>query len=285
MAISAIVIAGPRRSDMGDIAALAQSIQLVGLLHPVVVDMEGRLVAGTRRLAACSSLGWDQVPVTIARNVTDAAAALIAERDENTCRKEMMFSELLPLKVALEALERPKAVARRTTTQGRPKKTGSKLEPVLAPPSRKTRNVVAKGLGKGATTMDKVAKVHDIAHDPSTPEPIRKVAQAAVVEMDRSGRVEPNYQAVLIAEQEHAAGEYLGADNDFDRLRLQETAFRLLAQLRDGLLALDCDLLAQACDEECWESLARMADRSAEWFAQVLAQRVHGLQIVTGGKK
>jgi ParB family chromosome partitioning protein len=38
------------RRDMGDIDALARSIADVGLLHPVVINKEGVLIAGERRL-------------------------------------------------------------------------------------------------------------------------------------------------------------------------------------------------------------------------------------------
>ena len=42
--------------DLGDLRPLVDSISEVGLLHPVVVTPEGRLIAGQRRLDACSLL-------------------------------------------------------------------------------------------------------------------------------------------------------------------------------------------------------------------------------------
>jgi ParB-like nuclease domain len=42
---------------------LADSIAEAGLLHPVLVMPEGRLIAGQRRLEACHVLGWSEVPV------------------------------------------------------------------------------------------------------------------------------------------------------------------------------------------------------------------------------
>ena len=58
MKIDQIQIGFRYRKDLGDLRALAQSIEEVGLLHPVVVTAEGRLIAGQRRLAACRLLGW-----------------------------------------------------------------------------------------------------------------------------------------------------------------------------------------------------------------------------------
>ena len=56
---------GPRhRHDLGDIAGLAASIKEIGLLHPIIVSPDGRLIAGKRRLEACKRLGWTEIPVT-----------------------------------------------------------------------------------------------------------------------------------------------------------------------------------------------------------------------------
>jgi ParB family chromosome partitioning protein len=53
------------RSEMGNVEALAASIEDIGLLHPITVDGENNLLAGARRLAACRSLGWTTIPVIV----------------------------------------------------------------------------------------------------------------------------------------------------------------------------------------------------------------------------
>ena len=63
--IDRIVVGERVRKDLGDIKVLAASIKEVGLLHPIVVDADYRLIAGRRRLAACKSLGWKKIPVHI----------------------------------------------------------------------------------------------------------------------------------------------------------------------------------------------------------------------------
>ena len=65
--IADIRVGQRHRREMGDITALAASIQDVGLLHPVVVSDAGLLLAGERRLRACKSLGWEMIPVTVIR--------------------------------------------------------------------------------------------------------------------------------------------------------------------------------------------------------------------------
>ena len=67
VAISSIKIGKRYRRDLGDIAALAISITDIGLLHPITVDEERRLLAGARRLTACKQLGWKEIPVRVVR--------------------------------------------------------------------------------------------------------------------------------------------------------------------------------------------------------------------------
>lgn len=78
------------------LASLAQSIQEQGLLQPIVVRRSGdafELLMGERRLRACESLGWEQVPVII-RDVNDAEAAVVA-LIENLQREDLgLFEEI-----------------------------------------------------------------------------------------------------------------------------------------------------------------------------------------------
>jgi len=63
--INSIKIGKRFRRDLGDIDALARSINEVGLLHPIVITPDGELLAGQRRLEACKQLKWDKIPVRI----------------------------------------------------------------------------------------------------------------------------------------------------------------------------------------------------------------------------
>ena len=61
VAIASIKVGYRHRRDLGDdddIAWLASSITDIGLLHPITVDENRRLLAGARRLTACKKLGW-----------------------------------------------------------------------------------------------------------------------------------------------------------------------------------------------------------------------------------
>jgi ParB family chromosome partitioning protein len=65
MKVADIKVGKRIREDMGDIQSLAESIEDLGLLHPVLVTPEGFLLSGERRLRAAKLLGWADIPVSI----------------------------------------------------------------------------------------------------------------------------------------------------------------------------------------------------------------------------
>ena len=91
ISIDSIVRAGRRaRRSVGDVAALAESIQDYNLLHPISVRAEdGRyiLTAGERRLEAVRLLGWPTIPAFIRELDTDKA--YIVELIENLQRENL----------------------------------------------------------------------------------------------------------------------------------------------------------------------------------------------------
>jgi ParB family chromosome partitioning protein len=62
--LDAIQVSGRIRKDLGDIRALAASIDAIGLLHPLIVSTSGILLAGHRR-EACRLLGWEEIQVNV----------------------------------------------------------------------------------------------------------------------------------------------------------------------------------------------------------------------------
>lgn len=102
IAIDEIIIGERIRKEMGEIEDLAKSITEIGLIQPVVIDSDNRLIAGHRRLTAVKSLGWDSVPVRV-MTVRDALHKLQAEISENENRKGFTFSEKMEWAAMLEA--------------------------------------------------------------------------------------------------------------------------------------------------------------------------------------
>src|SRR5262249_3880542 len=106
--ISSIHIGKRHRKDMGDVDALARSMADLGLLQPIVIRPDDRLIAGYRRLAAARLLGWTDIPVT----VVDLDSVVRGEFAENAVRKDFTLSEAVAIKRALEPIERAAAKER-----------------------------------------------------------------------------------------------------------------------------------------------------------------------------
>src|SRR5450432_3381000 len=144
MKIDQIDVGFRYRRDLGDLRSLSESIAEVGLLHPVVVTPEGRLIAGQRRLEACRLLGWLEVPVT----VVDLYQAARGEAHENFVRKDLLPSEIVALKRAIEPLERKVARQRQGS------RADLCLPTTVAECQGPSRDKIARYLGVGKTTID-----------------------------------------------------------------------------------------------------------------------------------
>lgn len=90
--ISSILVLDRQRQDLGDIPALANSIASKGLIHPIVINQERRLIAGGRRLAAHAHLGKTHIAVTWKETLSSDELHEL-ELEENIRRKEMSWQE------------------------------------------------------------------------------------------------------------------------------------------------------------------------------------------------
>jgi ParB-like chromosome segregation protein Spo0J len=198
--LDAIQVAGRHRVDLGDLDTLAKSMADLGLINPVTLTPDNRLVAGARRVAAARILGWEAIPARYVDNLDDAAAALRAERDENTERKAMTHSELVSLGLALEELEKPKAAARKAvgqrlgaavTNSGQdPSASRSRDREAEEAPRGEVEEIVAGALGMSRTTYQRAKKVV-AAVESGQPD-----ADKARADMDATGNVAGNYHKV-----------------------------------------------------------------------------------------
>jgi N6-adenosine-specific RNA methylase IME4 len=118
--ISEIIIGERCRKDMGDIASLANSIDSIGLLHPVVVDKADNLIAGERRIRAFEKLGRKKIPVT----VVDLAEIVRGEYAENAIREPFQPSEVFAIYEAAGPVEIAAAKAKMAAQAEQGKKGG-----------------------------------------------------------------------------------------------------------------------------------------------------------------
>jgi len=93
VAIEDIKIKERLRMDEGDLEALAQSIDKIGLIQPIVISEEYELLSGYRRLHACKMLGWETIEVKLETIGDDALKRLDWEYHENLGRKNLTSEE------------------------------------------------------------------------------------------------------------------------------------------------------------------------------------------------
>lgn len=142
--ISEVVIGKRHRQDMGDIKALADSIETQGLLQPIGITEANELVFGARRIEAFKMLGRDEIPA----RVVDVTSLVEGEHDENEVRKEFTTTERVAIAATIEDVI--------GTRQGQRTDLKHEQLPVPVPEVIKgaeTRDVAAKkaGLGSGKT--------------------------------------------------------------------------------------------------------------------------------------
>jgi N6-adenosine-specific RNA methylase IME4 len=85
------------RVDWGDLESLAASIKTEGLLQPIGITENLRLVFGERRLRAYKLLGRKRIPARIVW----VSSILAGEFAENTMRKDFTISERIAIKESL----------------------------------------------------------------------------------------------------------------------------------------------------------------------------------------
>lgn len=103
--ISEIKVGNRIRQDTGDLTALKDSMRRVGLLQPILIDPENRLVAGYRRMQSAKQLGWESIEARLV-DVADKKERLLVEAEENTTRKGFSPDELARADRLLERYSR-----------------------------------------------------------------------------------------------------------------------------------------------------------------------------------
>jgi ParB family chromosome partitioning protein len=96
--------AARQRKKLTGIEELADSIARLGLINPIVIDEDGLLIAGERRLTACTLLGWDQIPVQFTSDLDEYTLQCI-ELEENVKRADLTWQEEVEAVARIHALK------------------------------------------------------------------------------------------------------------------------------------------------------------------------------------
>jgi ParB-like chromosome segregation protein Spo0J len=251
--ITDIKIGERHRKDLGDIDALAKSINEVGLLQPVVLTPDLELVAGHRRIEALKRLGLAEVPARVLE--LSPVEMLQAEHDENEVRKNFTPSELVAIGRTLEVEVAKAAEARKRATQAKPGegKVGGDLEVTTGNEQAKTRDIVADALGVSGMHYQRAKRVVEAAE--ADPESFGDL----VDQMDETGSVAPIFDELkrrkegTTEKKKHMtrgipSNMYSGGTKKgFDRLLTAVTQVDAAAHIlgSEDITALDPEQLAQ----------------------------------------
>lgn len=266
-----IIVEGRHRKDLGDIAGLAESIAAVGVLQPVLVTEDMRLVAGHRRVEACRLLGWEGIPATVLDGRSDPGRLLRMESDENTCRKEFTPTEAAAIAAAREALLKPLAKAR-MSEGGKGAQVGQ--------PFRASEASVA-GLGYGAETIRKVRATERAATDEAMPEPVRETAREALAEMDATGKVDGAYQAVKAAMEEHVGDDHPATRAQ--RLTAWRASYMRAIKRAGEITAYTPEAVAEKADRALLDELAALTE-DLNRYAGLVKKATSGIRLLEAAK-
>ena len=223
--VDSIVVGARHRKDAGDLDALAASIDQLGLLQPVTVTPDRVLVCGWRRLEAVKRLGWESIKVWVRSGISDPVTALLAERDENTQRKDYTPLEREALYREIKELLREDAARRQAETRfggarrnenkkiGRTDAAGGvhRTSPVR-PDSpmevaqdhaghgkvREQAALIVTGR-KSQNTLERLSLLVDLTRDATRPDHIRSLAAETLTRIQNGHPVYPEYETVRAA--------------------------------------------------------------------------------------
>lgn len=223
--VDSIVVGARHRKDAGDLDALAASIDQIGLLQPVTVTPDRVLVCGWRRLEAVKRLGWKSLKVWVRSGISDPVTALLAERDENTQRKDYTPLEREALYREIKELLREDAARRQAETRfggarrNENKKTGEidadggvhrtsparPDSPMEGVQDRARQGKVREQAAlivtghKSQNTLERLSMLVDLTRDATQPDHIRSLAAGALSRIEGGNAVYPEYEAVRSA--------------------------------------------------------------------------------------
>jgi N6-adenosine-specific RNA methylase IME4 len=179
--ISRIVIGKRHRRNVGDVSSLAESIARDGLLHPVVVAPDGRLIAGERRIRAHERLGRTAVPVRI----VDLADIVRGELAENVERVPFLPSEI-------EAIRRTLGPEAKATAQANLKHGGRGKKVAKVSQPFRSAEKVGGFAGVSSRQVEKIAAVVEAAE--AQPEKFGGLVE----QMDKTGKVDAAYKQLVL---------------------------------------------------------------------------------------
>jgi len=157
------------RADLGDLTDLQQSMATRGLINPVTVTADRRLIAGERRLESAKRLGWTSIDAQVWKPA-DGMDLLDVEAEENLCRKQLTEGEAELYRQRRMRMQQDAARERQGTRTDLP--SGN-----LPEGRGNAADKASERTGYTRRTLDKVQDVRETACDENEADEVREEAQ------------------------------------------------------------------------------------------------------------
>jgi ParB family chromosome partitioning protein len=308
--IDSITIGVRHRQDLGDVTALAASMDTLGMLQPITITPDGLLVCGRRRLEAARQLGWPTIKVWVRSGISGELTYLLAQQHENSMRKPLSPLEAEALFREIQDLQREEARLRQVATRfGAPEEEGA--DGAGGPPAPRgegdTRAQAAKLItgNQSYQRFERIGWIRSIAHDERQHPQVRELASRALASIERGDPVEPAYKKIRAAVElaRHPTATITDPDDELAQLAAEALARVQQAKARKGLRALknkptglpqyrtlrsfiltwselegwsklyDVEALASSLDVTEWERFERVVHESVEFAKQLRTAR------------
>jgi ParB family transcriptional regulator, chromosome partitioning protein len=311
--IDSITIGVRHRKDLGDLSALANSLDTLGMLQPITITPDGLLVCGRRRLEAARSLGWATIKVWVRSGISGDLTYLLAQQHENSMRKPLSPLEAEALFREIQDLQREEARLRQEASRfGAPgDPAGEETDGAGGPPAPRgegdTRAQAAR-LITGTQSyhrFEQIGWVRSVAHDERQNPQVCELARQALAAIERGGPVEPAYNKIRAAVElaRHPTATITDPDDDLARLAAEALTRVQQTKARKGLRAMkkkptglphfrtlrsfiltwtelegwselyDVEELASSLSPSEWERFERVVDESADFAGKLRAAR------------
>jgi ParB family transcriptional regulator, chromosome partitioning protein len=210
--IDAITVGRRHRNDLGDLDALAASIESEGLLQPPTITPDGVLICGARRLAAMRQLGYRTVSVWVRAGISDRLRQLMAEQADNAQHKPLTQTEAASLYRELKSLMADDASRRQETSRFHPREPakqvgaeaasdgGAAAAPPLGPPGKSRAQASQMVTGRNSyTSLEQINDLQDIAADQCRPAVVREYARTELEGIDAGRSIRGAHARATVA--------------------------------------------------------------------------------------
>lgn len=213
--VASIRVGQRLRHDLGDLDELMTSIQMFGLLQPILISKDGVLICGLRRYAAIVRLGWKNVTVWVQPKISTELEIALAEVHENVSRKPFNPIEAAQLYDELLPIFREDAARRQLASRFgfEAKNPGIGGPAKVAAPRGDSRALAAYAITgtRSDLTLERVLHIHRLATDVTAPVSVRETAAREYHAMAQDHAVKPHFLAVKAAQTTYDL-EQLAAD-------------------------------------------------------------------------